>query len=88
MSKRKHHTLVSVPLAQRTFDKAKALEGDASPEARKAYKNLKASHHKKINARYTKAKLGDLWNPDGKRKAKGNNVKATKISRALKARNS
>lgn len=86
MSKRKHHTLISVPLAQRTFDKAKALESDSSPEARKAYKNLKASHHKKFTKVPSQRKMGDFWNPKGKRLAKGSGVKATKINRALKAK--
>lgn len=91
MSKRKHHTLVSKPLAARVFDKAAALinelEYKPSPEARTALKNLKASHHKKYEKRYTKAKMGDFWNKDGKRLAKGTGVKATRISRSLAAQN-
>lgn len=89
MSKRKHHTLVSKPLAARTFDKAaaliKELDSNPTPEARSALKNIKASHHKKYEKRYTKAKMGDFWNPNGKPIVKGTGVKATKISRSLAA---
>lgn len=86
MSKRKHHTLNSTPLAQRTFDKIDALIEDGSPEAKKAYRNTKASHGKKFTKVPSKRQMGDFWNPEGKRVAKGSGVKCANINRVHKAR--
>lgn len=86
MSKRKHHTLVSTPLAQRTFDLVDALLEDGSLEAKKQYRNLKASHHKKYNKPVTMAKIAGFWNPEGKRQARGSSVKCERINRVAKVR--
>lgn len=86
MSKRKHHTLVSKPLAQRTFDKIDSLIADGSLEAKKAYRNTKSSHHKKYEKHVTMAKIDGFWNPDGKRKAKGSSVKSERTNKVLRAR--
>lgn len=86
MSKRKHHTLVSKPLASRTFDKVDALLKDGSLEAKKQYRNLKSSHHKKFNKPVTMAKLVGFWNPDGKRQARGSSIKCERINRVARSR--
>src|SRR5690606_25681166 len=74
MSKRKHHTLNSTPLTQRTFDKVSSLIADGSPEAKKAYRNTKASHHKRYEKKVSMSKIVGFWNPKGKRQARGSGV--------------
>ena len=86
MSKRKHHSMISTPLAQRTFDKVESLLNDGSLEAKKQYRNLKASHHKKFNKVVTMAKVAGFWNPEGKRQARGSSAKCEKINRVHKVR--
>lgn len=86
MSKRKHHTLVSEPLAARTFNKVEALLQDGSLDAKRQYRNTKSSHHKKFNKVVTMAKVAGFWNPDGKRQARGSGVKCANINRVLRAK--
>ena len=86
MSKRKHHTLTSKPLAARTFDQVDALLADGSLEAKKQYRNLKASHKKKFVKPVTMSKIVGFWNPDGKRQARGSGVKCATINKVLKAK--
>lgn len=86
MSKRKHHTLVSKPLAGRTVELAQALLAEGSVEARKQYRNLKANHGRKYNKPISMAKLDGFWNPDGKRQAKGSSAKSERTNKVLKDR--
>lgn len=86
MSKRKHHTLKSTPLAQRTFDKVASLIADGSLEAKKAYRNTKASHHKRYEKKVTMSKVAGFWNPEGKRQARGSGVKCETINRVHRAK--
>lgn len=86
MSKRKHHTLVSRPLASRTFDKIEALLADGSLDAKRAYRNTKSTHHKKYIKPVTMRQVDGFWNPEGKRQAKGSSGKCEAINRVIKAR--
>jgi hypothetical protein len=86
MSKRKHHTLVSKPLASRTFELVDALLADGSVEARKQYRNLKASHQKKYIKPVTMAKVAGFWNPEGKRQARGSGLKCDTINKVLRCK--
>ena len=86
MSKRKHHTLVSKPLAARTFDKIDALLADGSLDAKRQYRNTKATHHKKFDKHISMRKVDGFWNPDGKRQAKGSSGKCELINRVTRAR--
>lgn len=86
MSKRKHHTLISKPVAARTFDKIEALLKDGSLDAKKQYRNTKATHHKKYVKPVTMRQVDGFWNPDGKRAAKGSSGKCELINRVARAR--
>jgi hypothetical protein len=84
MSKRKHHTLVSKPLASRTFQLVDALLLDGSLDAKRQYRNLKASHKKKVKQVVSMGKVAGFWNPDGKRQARGSGVKCATINKVWK----
>lgn len=86
MSKRKHHTLVSKPLAARTFDKIDALLADGSLDAKRQYRNTKATHHKKFDKHISMRKVDGFWNPEGKRQAKGSSGKCELINRVARTR--
>lgn len=81
----KQHTLISKPLASRTFVKAASLIKDGSLDAKREQRNLKANHHKKYTPVISLRKLDGFWNPEGKRKAKGSGVKCDTINRVMRA---
>lgn len=81
----KQHTLISKPLASRTFVKAASLIKDGSLDAKREQRNLKATHHKKRKDVVSMRKVAGFWNPEGKRQAKGTNVKCDNINRVLRA---
>ena len=82
----KQHTLISKPLAGRTFKKALDLIKDGSLDAKREQRNLKANHHKKYKPVISLRKLDGFWNPDGKRQAKGSGVKCEQINRVHRAK--
>ncbi|MNN74240.1 hypothetical protein D3C81_1904160 [compost metagenome] len=59
---------------------------DGRPEAKKAYRNTKASTGKKFKKVVSMRKVDGFWNPTGKRQAKGSGVKCANINRVHKAR--
>lgn len=84
MSKRKHHTLISKPVAARTFDKIEALLKDGSLDAKKQYRNTKATHHKKYVKPVSMRQVEGFWNPEGKRQARGSGAKCDTTNKVLK----